>query len=158
MGNSNNTSDKISGLNSHCYNTGFDHGSMSLHSDIVGDAISAGPCTINDSANQSYARGYMDGMKTSGTSGVSAGENNETPSITFNNGAPYRKKNNLVYVFKDGIESTFTGSYYVKTPTPRHLQFKDGYYYAWSDPNGNMWDKYGDGLWGEDPSTGESGQ
>lgn len=52
-----------SGLNSYCYNTGFDHGSpSSLGSDPVGDALGAFPCTLKVDANQCYAQGYSDSM------------------------------------------------------------------------------------------------
>lgn len=56
----------MAGLNAHCYNVGYDHGSMSTDPDPVGEGISSAPCTTTIDANKSYAKGYTDGMKASG--------------------------------------------------------------------------------------------
>lgn len=72
MGNSE-SSGSNSGLNEYCYNTGYDHGKIStnLHPDAISDSLAAAPCTYNKNANESYARGYTDGMNDSSTSSSS---------------------------------------------------------------------------------------
>ena len=77
MGNNSSTSNK--GLNEHCYNVGYSHGSNTggLHPDAVGDGIEAAPCTTNDEANKAYAKGYVDAMdRKSGDSATSKTNNN----------------------------------------------------------------------------------
>ena len=46
-----------SGLNDHCYQVGYEHGSQSTNPDPVGDGLAAAPCTITKEANAAYARG-----------------------------------------------------------------------------------------------------
>ena len=48
------------GLNQYCYTTGHDHASSSSSPDILGDALSALPCTTNTNANKCYAKGFKD--------------------------------------------------------------------------------------------------
>lgn len=80
MGNSESSSNDNSGMNDHCYNVGYEHGSMTSEPDIIGDAIEAFPCTLNDSSNRSYSEGYEHGM-----AGVSSGDSYESSSYPSDN-------------------------------------------------------------------------
>jgi len=73
------------GLNQHCYNTGFDHGSKSISPDPVGEGIASFPCTLRKNANDCYAKGIMDARY---QSGVSAGDS--TSNNQHNNGGCHR--------------------------------------------------------------------
>ncbi len=50
-----------SGLNEHCYRTGYDHTKTNTSPDAIGEAIDAFPCTTNNNANRCYGKGIVDG-------------------------------------------------------------------------------------------------
>ena len=106
MGNSDSSSgggSSGSGLNDHCYQVGYEHGSQSTNPDPVGDGLAAAPCTITKEANAAYARGYTDAM---GVSGVNSGDQN-TRRITTSADYKSIRENRLTYTTRNG--NTYTG-------------------------------------------------
>jgi hypothetical protein len=99
-GGSSSSSSSEPGLNTHCYNVGYDHGSMSTNPDPVGDGISAAPCTTTDGANKAYAKGYTDAMKASDISGVNSGDGYSQTSLgsVGNGGSEANKHGTIRYV------------------------------------------------------------
>ena len=67
------------GLDQHCWNVGYEHGSSGIDvmsgPDLMGEGLDAFPCTTRDSAAKSYGEGYQTGVnvRDGGNSGVNAG-------------------------------------------------------------------------------------
>lgn len=68
-----------SGLDQHCWNVGYEHGSSGIDimsgPDLMGEGLDAFPCTTRDSAAKAYGDGYQTGVnvRDGGNSGVNAG-------------------------------------------------------------------------------------
>ncbi|ARF10699.1 hypothetical protein Hokovirus_2_226 [Hokovirus HKV1] len=93
------------GLNEYCYSVGFDHGSLSINPDPIGEGISAMPCTTNENANQSYYNGYLDAMV---SSGISSGDSYENNNIYPDNNNQATTENNNIYPYNNNQATTET--------------------------------------------------
>lgn len=114
MGNSNGASGNsavctgrnASGLNQHCYTTGYDHARPNSNPDAVGEALSAAPCLTNANANNCYTQGFKDGHSSS-----SARENRHNGALP--NGDVYNNGRLVAFRSDNGL------SYTVRRPGPR---------------------------------------
>lgn len=136
-GNDGNNDNARCGIDEHCYNVGYDHGSNSdvkNNDDLVGEGLEAFPCTLSDHASKAYGEGYVDGVNNrDGTSyngvGISSGDhsssNGSYPNGSNGNEDPGQPSNVNMYS-KDIIPSkTYVGGFDYYTFENGQIVFKN---------------------------------
>lgn len=116
-----------------------------LGSSNIADAIGAGNCIQSTCQNRNNICRKNNGI--SAKSGVSAGDSNH--ATQFNNGRPYRKQDNKIYVYRGG-EIPYDGKLW---NGKSYVIYKNGVIVSWRDSNENSCDSEGY-LGNEDTSNG----